>query len=176
MISEYKGISPKIGNNVYIADSAHIIGDVVIGNNSSIWDNVVIRGDVQRITIGESSNIQELCSLHCGKDELVIGNNVTVGHGAILHSCVIGDYALIGMGSILLDGTHIGNGCMIGAGSLVSPRTNIEENMLAFGSPASPRRPVTPTEHANMQENINEYLRLSMEYHAAQQQKTEHTF
>lgn len=120
MIKEFDGFKPKIDESVFIAESADIIGDVVINKNSSVWYNVVIRGDEQSIRVGENTNIQDGCVIHTGWDiPTEIGNNVTIGHKALIHGCKIGDNTLIGMGSIVLDNAEVGEYVLLGAGSLV---------------------------------------------------------
>ena len=137
MIMDYKGKSPKIDESCYIAPSADIIGDVTIGKDSSVWFSAVVRGDMAPITIGSRSNIQDNCTLHCKIDQKIeIGNNVTVGHNAVLHSCTIGDNTLIGMSATVLDGAVIGKNCIVGAGALVTQNKVFEDNTMIIGSPA----------------------------------------
>ncbi len=123
--------------NNFVADGAKIIGDVVLGDNVSIWYNAVLRGDVCSITIGDDSNIQDCCVVHGqhGKP-VVVGKGVSVGHGAILHSCVVGDNSLIGMGAIVLDGVVVGKNCIIGAGAVVTQNTVVPDNSMYLGCPA----------------------------------------
>ena len=143
MIMDYKGKSPKIDDSCYIAPSADIIGDVTLGKDSSVWFSAVIRGDMAPIVIGERSNIQDNCTLHCKIDSpIVVGDNVTVGHNAVLHSCTIGSNTLVGMGAIVLDGAVIGKNCLIGAGSLVTQNKVFEDNTLIIGSPAKAIRKI----------------------------------
>ena len=116
MIKEYEGINPSIDESVFVAESADIIGNVVIEKDASIWYNAVLRGDVNRIHIGENSNVQDGSVVHCSeKQDTIIGKNVTIGHNAIIHGCKIGDYSLVGMGSIILDDAEIGDFSMVGA-------------------------------------------------------------
>ena len=137
MIMNYKGKSPKIDDSCYVAPSADVIGDVTIGKDSSVWFSAVIRGDMAPIVIGNRSNIQDNCTLHCKIDQPVkVGDNVTVGHNAVLHSCTVGDSSLIGMGAIVLDGAVIGKNCIVGAGSLVTSNKVFEDNTMIIGSPA----------------------------------------
>ena len=121
MIESYQGIHPRIGKKVYIAPSASVVGDVKLGDGSSVWHGAVVRGDVWNITIGELSNIQDICvcRVTTGGPDLIVGRGVTVGHGAILHSCTIEDDCLIGMGAVILDGARIGKGSIVAAGSIV---------------------------------------------------------
>ena len=122
----------KIDESVFIAEGAHVIRDVVLKKNSSVWFNAVLRGDEDQIIIGEGTNIQDNCVIHCGQGySTVVGNGVTVGHLALLHGCTIGDNTLIGMHSTVMNGAVIGSNCVIGAGSLVTGGTVIPDNSLA---------------------------------------------
>lgn len=152
----------KIGLNVKKAESAQIIGDVELGDNVNIWYNATIRGDIAPIKIGNDTNIQENAVIHVTKDiEVEIGQRVTVGHGAILHSCKVEDGALIGMGAIVLDNAVIGKGSMIGAGALVGPGKIIPPNSLVVGVPGKVVRELTKEEIAANNNNVEEYLILS---------------
>ena len=137
MIKKVKDYLPEIDESAFIAENATIIGNVKIGKNSGIWYGAVLRSEGSPIIIGENSNIQDNCVVHISKGlSAIIGNNVSVGHGAIVHSAQIGDNSLIGMGSILLNNVKIGKNCLIGAGSLVKEGTEIPDGMMAVGSPA----------------------------------------
>ncbi len=150
---------PKIGNNVYIAPSADVLGDCVIGDNSSIWHHATLRGDVDNITIGEYSNIQDNCVIHVSAGiPCVVGNRVTVGHSAILHSCTIEDGTLVGMGCIVLDGAHVGKECLIGAGAMVTKNKDIPDRSLVLGSPAKVVRSLTDEELSYISESADEYF------------------
>ena len=133
-----KGISPEMGNNCFIAPNATIVGDVIMGNDCSVWFNAVIRGDVNSIRMGNKVNIQDGAVVHCtfGKTTTYIGNNVSVGHNAIVHGCVIEDNVLIGMGSIVMDNCHIGSNCIIAAGAVVLENTQVEPGSIYAGVPA----------------------------------------
>lgn len=132
----YKGIAPKVAKNVYIAPGAQIIGDTEIGEKSSIWPNAIVRGDMAKITIGRRTNIQDNSTLHVDHGHpLTIGDDVTVGHNAILHGCTIENNALVGMGAIVLDGAKVGEQALIGAGALVPPGKEIPARSLVVGSP-----------------------------------------
>ncbi len=133
-----KGVSPEMGNNCFIAPNATIVGDVVMGNDCSVWFNAVIRGDVNSIRMGNKVNIQDGAVVHCtfGKTTTYIGNNVSVGHNAIVHGCVIADNVLIGMGSIVMDNCHIGSNCIIAAGAVVLENTKVEPGTIYAGVPA----------------------------------------
>jgi len=166
MIYNYKTNKPKIHEGVFIANSADIIGDVTIEKDSSIWFGVVIRGDINKITIGEGTNIQDNSTLHISIEEnpLEIGKYVTVGHGSILHGCKIGDNSLIGMGSTILDNAEIGEFTLIGAGSLVTENKKIPSGVLCMGRPAKIIRNLTDEEKENIKLNAQEYITLSKEY------------
>lgn len=133
-----KGIYPTIGNECFIAPNATIVGDVVMGNECSIWFNAVLRGDVNSIRMGNKVNVQDGAVLHCTyqKTKLVIGNNVSIGHNAIVHGCVIDDNVLVGMGAIVMDNVHIGSNCIIAAGAVVLENTKIEPGSIYAGVPA----------------------------------------
>ena len=133
-----KGISPEMGNNCFIAPNATIVGDVIMGNDCSVWFNAVIRGDVNSIRMGNKVNIQDGAVVHCtfGKTTTYIGNNVSVGHNAIVHGCVIEDNVLIGMGSIVMDNCRIGSNCIIAAGAVVLENTQVEPGSIYAGVPA----------------------------------------
>ncbi len=165
MVYNYKDKHPKIHETCYIAPSADIIGDVVIEEKSSIWPRVVIRGDVNKIEIGTYTNIQDGSIIHVAeKYPTLVGNNVTIGHGAIIHGCVVGDYAFIGMGSIILDGSVIGEGVLIGAGALVPQRIEIPPYSLVMGVPAQVVKPL-PQKYIDMVRNRGaEYAKLAEEY------------
>lgn len=123
--------------NNFVAEGAKIIGDVILGDNVSIWYNAVLRGDVCNITIGDNSNIQDCCVVHGQEGKpVVVGKGVSVGHGAILHSCIIGDNSLVGMGAIVLDGVVVGKNCIIGAGAVVTQNTIVPDNSMYLGCPA----------------------------------------
>lgn len=171
-ISPYLHSQPQLADSVFIHPSAQVIGDVHIGPDSSIWCNTVLRGDVNRITIGHSSNIQDLSMGHVShksvaKPEgspLVIGNYVTIGHGVILHGCQIGDDCLIGMGSIVMDDVVVQPGCMVGAGSLVGPGKLLESGYLYMGRPAVKVRPLTEKEMAFLRYSAEHYVRVKSNY------------
>lgn len=149
----------KIDESAVIARGAVVLGDVTIGRDSSIWYNAVVRGDVQSIVIGEGTNIQDNATLHVDHaSPLVIGDYVTVGHGAILHGCTIEDGVLIGMGAIVLNGAVIGRGSIVAAGALVTQNTVVPEGTLVMGNPARPRREVTEEERQANLQNAENYI------------------
>ena len=167
MIYPYNGKTPQIDPSVYIADFTTISGDVTIGADSSIWFNTVIRGDVAPTIIGERVSIQDLSCLHQSPGRiLLVEDDVTVGHKALLHSCVIRRGALIGMGAIILDGAEIGEGAFIGAGSLVPPGKKIPPNCLALGSPAKVVRELTDEDRADMERIVSSYIEKGRIYKA----------
>ena len=154
--------NPNIDPEAKIAAEAVIVGTVTIGRRSSVWYCSVIRGDEAPVTIGCETNIQENCTVHVSRElPAVIGDRVTVGHNAVLHSCTVGDGSLIGMGAIVLDEAVIGKNCLIAAGSLVTKGTRIPDGSLVMGSPARIRRSLTEQEKENLNRNADEYLALS---------------
>lgn len=169
MIHHYKNIEPQIHDSVFVAKNATIIGDVTIEEDASIWFKTVIRGDVAPTRIGKRVNIQDLSLIHQSPNlPVIIEDDVTVGHQVTLHGCVIRKNALIGMGSLLLDGVEIGENAFIGAGSLVSPGTKIPPNTLAFGRPAKVIRELT-------QKDIEEMERIRKSYTDKRAYYKEHT-
>lgn len=149
----------KTSETAYIADSADVIGDVIMEKNSSVWYQAVVRGDHDQIRIGEGSNIQDGCILHADEGYPVhIGKYVTIGHNAIIHGCEIGDGVLIGMGAIVLNGAKIGKDCIIGAGALVTQGTVIPDGMMALGSPAKVKRAAMSEEILQNRKNTEDYI------------------
>uniref|UniRef100_A0A7U4DJK7 Gamma carbonic anhydrase family protein n=1 Tax=Geobacillus sp. (strain Y4.1MC1) TaxID=581103 RepID=A0A7U4DJK7_GEOS0 len=172
MIYPYKGKSPKIAESAFIADYVTITGDVVIGEETSIWFNTVIRGDVAPTIIGNRVNIQDNSILHQSPNNpLIIEDDVTVGHQVILHSAIIRKNALIGMGSIILDGAEISEGAFIGAGSLVPQGKKIPPHTLAFGRPAKVIRELTDEDVREMERIRREYVEKGQYYKSLQQDK-----
>jgi len=168
MLRELKGIEPKVGEGTFVAETATLIGDVEIGNNCCIWYGSVIRGDVERIRIGDHTNIQDNAVVHGTKGKpALIGNLVSVGHGAIIHACTVGDNCLIGMNCVIMDGAVIGKNTIIGAMSLVSRNKIIPEGVLVMGSPAKVIRELTEEEiqgisgygNRNYANALNNYIR-----------------
>lgn len=168
IIKPYKGVHPKIHPTVFIVESAVIIGDVEIGEYSSVWFNAVIRGDVNYIRIGDRTNVQDLCMLHVtkGTHPLVLGNDITVGHSVTLHGCTLKDRCLIGMGATVLDGAVIGEDCIIGAGALVTKGAVIPPGTLAVGMPARPKRDLTDAEKARIKQSAQNYIDYAKTYGA----------
>lgn len=161
MIRKLKGIEPKIHEDTFIADTASIIGDVNIGEGTSIWYGAVLRGDIENITIGKFSNIQDNATVHTETDiPTKVGDYTVVGHNAIVHGCTVGDNCLIGMGSIILNGAVIGDNCIIGAGTVVTEGKNIPPNSLVMGVPGKVVRQVTEEEIDAIRKNALRYNRL----------------
>ncbi len=166
MLLPYKGILPRLGENVYIEESARVIGDVEIGRDSSIWFNAVERGDVHYIRIGERTNVQDNCTLHVTKDTypLIIGSDVTIGHNVILHGCTVKNRCLIGMGAIILDNAEVGEDSVIGAGTLVKEGTVIPPGSLVVGVPGRIARDVRPEEKARILRSAQNYIEYAKNY------------
>ena len=160
---------PRVHPTAYIDDSAHVIGDVEIGEESSVWMAVVIRGDVHRIRIGRRSNVQDGTVVHVMKDThpTLIGDDVTIGHAAIVHGCVIEDRCLIGMGAILLNGAGVGSGSIVAAGALVVEGMQIPPRSLVMGSPAKVKRPLGDAEIAEIQMYADRYVQYRLDYMGA---------
>jgi len=161
-IRPYQGKFPQIAASAYIDRAAVVIGDVVIGEDSSVWPMCVVRGDVNHIRIGNRTNIQDGCVLHVMKDEypLILGDEVTVGHSVTLHGCTIESHVLIGMGAIILNGATVGAGSIIAAGTLITERTVIAPGSLVMGSPGKVKRALTPID----QHSIEAYAKRYVEY------------
>ncbi len=157
---------PSIHSTAYIDDSAQVVGDVEIGEESSVWMCVVIRGDVHRIRIGRRSNVQDGTVIHVMKDThaTTIGDDVTIGHAAVVHGCTIDDRCLIGMGAILLNGVHVGTGSIVAAGSLVVEGMQVPPESLVMGSPAKVKRPLTGAEVAEIQMYADRYVLYRLDY------------
>lgn len=150
---------PQMHPSVKIAAGAVVTGDVILGEDSSVWYNAVIRGDMEPIVIGNRTNIQDGCVLHVDHGyPLKLGNGVTVGHGAILHGCTVGDNSLIGMGAIVLNDAKIGKDCLIGAGALIPQGMEVPDGSLVIGFPAKVKRALTPEEIRHNTENANDYV------------------
>lgn len=166
MVEEYQGCKPDIGKEVYIAPTADVIGDVRLGDGSSVWHCAVVRGDVWRITVGERSNIQDGCVCHVttGGPDLVIGRSVTVGHRAVLHSCTVEDGCMIGMGAIVLDGAVIGEGSIVAAGSVVLEGTRVPSRSLVAGVPGKVKKQLDEETVRAIYGRAEEYHRLALSY------------
>ena len=166
MLRSFKGQSPRVDATAYVDESAQVIGDVEIGAESSVWMNVVIRGDVNHIRIGKRTNIQDLTMVHVMRDThpTVIGDEVTVGHSAVVHGTTIEDRVLIGMGAVLLNGVHIEHDCVIAAGTLLTEGTRIPARSLVMGRPGKVKRPLTDEEVAEIRWYADNYVNYRLDY------------
>jgi len=165
LIITHKNKTPIIPENIFIADNATIIGDVIIAEKSSVWFQSVIRGDTGPIRVGANTNIQDFTMIHVptgGSCE--IGDNVTVGHKAMIHGCKIGNNCLIGMNAVIMDNAEIGDSCIIGAGSLITEGSKIPAKSIIFGSPAKVRRELREEELAMLQKSADHYYEYSLGY------------
>ncbi|WP_334014158.1 gamma carbonic anhydrase family protein [Alteromonas sp. S167] len=171
-INSFKGISPTLGKNVYVDGSARIVGDVVLGDDASIWPLVAARGDVNKIRIGARSNVQDGSVLHVTRKSsqnpegfpLIIGEDVTVGHKCMLHGCQLGDRILVGMGAIIMDGVVVEDDVFIGAGTLVPPNKRLESGYLYVGNPMQKKRLLKESELAFLKQSAVNYVVLKDEY------------
>lgn len=159
MLIEYKGIKPRLGKQVFLAPGVVLLGDVEIGDCSNIWFYTVARADVNFIRMGRQTNVQDHCALHVttGEFPLIIGDEVIIGHGAVVHGCVIHSRVLVGIGALILDGSVVEEGAIIGAGSVVSPGSVIPANTVAIGAPARPVRDSTQAERDFHMVNSSRY-------------------
>jgi len=164
MIQSIDGIDPAKDRTAYVHSAAVVIGDVVLKAESSVWPCAVVRGDLARIEIGKRTNIQDGCLLHTTHLPLLIGDDVTVGHGVILHSCDIGSNTLIGMGAIILDAAKIGENCVIGAGTLIPPGKVIPSGSVVMGNPYKITRSVTQEDLKNNAEGVAHYVQQIKNY------------
>jgi carbonic anhydrase/acetyltransferase-like protein (isoleucine patch superfamily) len=166
MILEHNGIAPQIDASVFLAPNACVIGDVQIGEKSSLWFNVLVRGDVNYIRIGKRTNIQDGTVIHVTlkTHPTVIGDDVSVGHSVTLHGCTIQDGCLIGIGAIILDGVEVGESSLVAAGSLLTPGTKIPPRSLVMGSPARVRKELTDAECADFHSIAERYIKYQDDY------------
>lgn len=163
IVRPFDGRAPVLGKGVYLADTAVVIGDVVLGDESSLWFSAIARGDVGSIRIGKRTNVQDLTMIHVtgGAADTEIGDEVTIGHRAVLHGCRVGDGCLIGIGAILLDHCVIGEGSVVGAGALVTPNTRVPPRSLVLGTPARVVRPARDDEARMGIEGAARYVELA---------------
>ncbi len=167
MILPFEGTLPSVAPDAFVAPNAAVIGAVTLGPGSSVWYSAVLRADIHRIEIGAGTNVQDGAVIHVAGDRpALLGRNVTVGHGAIIHAAEIGDGCLVGMGATILDGAVVGARTLVAAGALVTPNTRIPEGSLVVGSPAKVKRPLTPEEIAGMADNARRYVELAAKYRA----------
>ena len=166
VLRPYRGVSPRVHPSAFIDDSAQVIGDVEIGEESGVWMNAVIRGDVHWIKIGRRSNVQDGTVVHAmtGTHPTSIGDNVTIGHGALIHGCTIEHQCLIGMGAILLNGAHVGSGSIVAAGTLVTEGMKVPSRSLVMGSPGKVKRLLTQAEIADIQLYADRYVGYRLDY------------
>ncbi|MDQ8197164.1 gamma carbonic anhydrase family protein [Pelagicoccus enzymogenes] len=161
---------PQVPESAYVANEATVIGDVRLGENASVWPACVLRGDINYIEVGDRSNVQDGTIVHLADDYPVkIGQDVTIGHGAIIHACTIEDECLIGMGATVLDGSVIGRNSIVGAGALVTPRTIIPPGSMVMGAPAKVKRALTDEEQANIKNWAAKYVNVSAAHKARYQ-------
>jgi gamma-carbonic anhydrase len=166
VVRSYAGKHPRIGNRVFLAETCALIGDVVVGDDSSVWYSTVLRGDVMSIRIGARTSMQDGTVVHVTSERFstTVGDDCTIGHGVILHGCTVEDACLIGMGAKILDGARIGRGSLVGAGALVTPGTDIPPGSLVLGMPARVVRPVNPKEQAQIEFGAAHYVELARRY------------
>ena len=166
MLRPFRGVLPRVHPTAFVDDTAQVIGDVEIGEESSVWMSAVVRGDVHRIRVGKRTNLQDGTVVHVMNQThpTIIGDNVTVGHAAILHGCTIEDQCLIGMGAILLNGCRIGTGSIVAAGALIVEDMIVPPGSLVMGSPARVKRSLTPAEIANIQAYADRYVGYRLDY------------
>lgn len=169
MIRSFLGTQPRLSEGVFVAASADVIGNVVLGPRASVWYGTVLRadaGEAQIIRIGADTNVQDNSVIHIdsARFSTVVGERVTVGHRAVLHGCTIGDLALIGIGAVVLDGAEVGSETLVGAGSLVTPGTRLPPRVLALGSPCRVKRALTDAELNHLRESATHYVALARQH------------
>ncbi|MEM1349651.1 MAG: gamma carbonic anhydrase family protein [Myxococcota bacterium] len=163
LILPFEAHTPTLSPDAFVAHGASVLGEVTMKASSSVWYNAVVRGDVMPIVIGERSNIQDLCMVHTstGVSACIVGDDVTVGHRAILHGCTIGDACLIGMGAIILDGAVVEEHCLIAAGTLITPNTHIPAGSVVMGSPGRVRRTVSAADIDGFVRSAQHYVHMA---------------
>ena len=167
-IYEVDGVVPQIAESAWVADSAQVMGDVVLGDEVGIWFGVVARGDTATITVGARTNIQDMTVLHADVGmPLTIGSGVTVGHHATLHGCTVGDDSLIGIGAIVLNGAKIGKGCLVGAGALVTEGKEFPDGSMILGSPARVALQLTPQQLQSLRTSADHYVANARRFQAS---------
>jgi len=176
MIHPYQGMIPKVHPTAFVEASAHVIGDVELGEDASVWFNAVIRGDVNSVRIGRGTNIQDGTVIHVNRrgSQALLEEFITVGHGARLHGCQIKSHCLIGIGAIVLDGAVLEEECLVAAGSLVAPGTKVPRGSLLIGVPARVQRQVTEADLDLIHRSAENYIRLKEEYTAARRSRDGH--
>jgi gamma-carbonic anhydrase len=170
IVKSYRGLVPRIAPDAFLAEDAVVIGDVEIGAQASVWYGTVLRGDMGRVRIGARTNVQDLACLHMtdGVSHALVGEDVTIGHGAIVHGAVIERGALIGMGAIVLDGVQVGEEALIAAGTVVTPRTVIPARVLVRGTPGKVVRELSDEEIHHNRLTVSHYLALAQSYRTQQ--------
>lgn len=163
LIQEVRGISPQFGENCFLAENSTVVGEVIMGNNCSVWFNAVVRGDVHSITIGDNTNIQDGAVIHCTYQtaKTVIGNNVSIAHNAIVHGCTIHDNVLVGMGAIVMDNAIVHSGSIIAAGAVVLEGTIVEPNSIYAGAPAKRIKEVGENRKGVFERTAKNYIMYS---------------
>ncbi len=163
MIRDFKDKSPKIAASAFVSEAAYVVGDVEIGDNSSVWPGAVIRADFGKITIGNNTSVEDNTVIHCGGD-LTIGNNNVIGHGAVVHCRRVGNNVLIGNNATVLDGAEISDYCIIGAGCLIPPNTKISERSVVIGVPGHVKSQLTEEQQAELNLGAASYIQLAGDY------------
>jgi carbonic anhydrase/acetyltransferase-like protein (isoleucine patch superfamily) len=163
-IVEYLGKVAKIHPTAYVSPNAFVSGAVEVGERGAIFDYAVVRGDFSSIKIGKNSNVQDCCSVHAATTEAIIGDNVTVGHGAVIHGAKIGNMVIVGINSTVLDGAEIGDNCIIGAGTVITPNTKIPPKSLVVGNPGKVAKEVSETHLAAIKFSAESYSQLAQNY------------
>jgi carbonic anhydrase/acetyltransferase-like protein (isoleucine patch superfamily) len=162
---ELDGVAPQVADSAWVADSGQVMGNVVLGEDSSVWFGAVLRGDTETITVGRGSNVQDASVLHADHGfPLVIGERVTVGHQVMLHGCTIGDESLIGIGAVVLNGVNIGKHCLVGAGSLVTEGKSFPDGSMILGSPAKVVRQLSPEQIEGLKRSAQHYMDNARRY------------
>ncbi|HMD35497.1 MAG TPA: gamma carbonic anhydrase family protein [Vicinamibacterales bacterium] len=166
MLRPFRNVLPRVHSTAFVDDSAQVIGDVAIGEESGVWMCAVVRGDVNTIRIGRRTNIQDGTVVHAmtGTHQTTIGDNVTIGHAAVIHGCTIENQCLIGMGAILLNGAHVGAGSIVAAGTLIVENMKVPPKSLVMGSPGKVKRLLTQAEVADIQQYADRYVQYRLDY------------
>jgi carbonic anhydrase/acetyltransferase-like protein (isoleucine patch superfamily) len=166
VILAYDGRTPQIAGDAYVQSSAQVIGDVVVGSESSLWFYAVVRGDVERVRIGRCTNVQDHSTIHVTNERwpTILGDGVTIGHRVVLHGCSIGDHCLIGIAAVVLDGAEVGSETLVAAGSLVVPGSKIPPRSLVLGSPAKVVRELRPEEIRRLHDSAAHYVGYARRY------------
>ncbi len=168
-LEKYLGARPSVGAAAFVASSATVCGDVRLGRGSSVWYQAVLRGDINYIEVGDETNIQDGAVLHLSEERpCLVGVRVTVGHGAILHACSIGDECLIGMGAVVLDGAVIGKGCIVGARALVTQNTVVPDGCMVLGMPGKVIRPINAEEFSRIKLSAEKYVQTAIAHRKKQ--------